>query len=151
MQCACSTHTHTRAGAGISMIKDAIRPISQDALHVLDDITYHPYGVPASKEEGEELAYSVAHHNCIILMNHGLLTVTPSIHNGIYLHYRLERACDMEMIARMMGEPPVPVDDVVVKKAAVYMRKFRDDPEYGRVEFDALVRVIERQGARYRC
>ena len=52
----CVTHTHTRAGAGISMIADGIRPISQDALHVYDDLAYHAYGVPATEEECDALA-----------------------------------------------------------------------------------------------
>src|ERR1051326_5044970 len=47
----CVTHTHTRAGAGVSLLKNGIRPISQDALHVYDDLAYHPYGVPATVEE----------------------------------------------------------------------------------------------------
>ena len=34
----CVMHTHTRAGAGISLLHNGVRPISQDALHVLDDI-----------------------------------------------------------------------------------------------------------------
>src|SRR5713101_8118644 len=42
----CVMHTHTRAGAGVSLLQQGLRPISQDALHVLDDIAYHPYGVP---------------------------------------------------------------------------------------------------------
>ena len=31
----CVMHTHTRAGAGVSVMKKGLRPISQDALHVL--------------------------------------------------------------------------------------------------------------------
>jgi ribulose-5-phosphate 4-epimerase/fuculose-1-phosphate aldolase len=38
----CVTHTHTRAGAGVSLLEKGIRPISQDALHVYDDLAYHP-------------------------------------------------------------------------------------------------------------
>jgi ribulose-5-phosphate 4-epimerase/fuculose-1-phosphate aldolase len=31
----CVTHTHTRAGAGISLLKEGLRPISQDAISIL--------------------------------------------------------------------------------------------------------------------
>jgi ribulose-5-phosphate 4-epimerase/fuculose-1-phosphate aldolase len=44
----CVLHTHTRAGAGVSLLRQGLRPISQDSLHVLDDIVYHEYGVPAT-------------------------------------------------------------------------------------------------------
>ena len=56
----CVLHTHTRAGAGISLLDRGLRPISQDALHVLDDVAYHPYGVPATVEECEALGRTCA-------------------------------------------------------------------------------------------
>ena len=57
----CVMHTHTRAGAGISLLRNGIRPISQDALQVFDDIAYHEYGVPASPEECEALGRTCKH------------------------------------------------------------------------------------------
>jgi len=51
-------HTHTRAGAGVSLLRHGLRPISQDALHVIDDVVYHEYGVPATVEECEALGVS---------------------------------------------------------------------------------------------
>ena len=51
----CVTHTHTRAGAGVSLLKHGLRPISQDALSILDEVAYHPYGVPATSDECEAL------------------------------------------------------------------------------------------------
>src|SRR6266850_1184819 len=44
----CVMHTHTRAGTGISVLKKGLRPISQDALAVLDDLVYHEYGGAAT-------------------------------------------------------------------------------------------------------
>lgn len=55
----CVTHTHTRAGAGVSLLKHGLRPISQDALSILDDVAYHPYGVPATTDECEALGLPV--------------------------------------------------------------------------------------------
>ena len=51
----CVLHTHTRAGAGVSLLRRGLRPISQESLHVIDDVVYHEYGVPASAEECEAL------------------------------------------------------------------------------------------------
>lgn len=146
----CVLHTHTRAGNAVSMIANGLRPLNQDTIHVLDDVAYHPYGIPSSRQEGEALKRAVARNNCIVLMNHGLLTVTHSIHNGVYLHYRLERACQQEMSARMMNAPAVMIEDEVVAAAAVYMRKLRDSPDYGRDEFAALVRAVDRIDPGYR-
>ena len=64
--------------------------------------------------------------------------------------YGLERACELELIARMLDAPPVPVDDFVVGKAAERMRKRRDTPEYGLAEWQGLVRTVDRKGFDYR-
>ena len=41
----CVLHTHTRAGAAVSLLRNGLRPISQDVLGVYDEIAYHTYGV----------------------------------------------------------------------------------------------------------
>ena len=146
----CVMHTHTRAGAGVSMLRNGLRPISQDALQVYDDVAYHDYGVPASPEECEALGRTCRHGSHVVLLNHGLLTLGPTIHGTLFRMYGLERACELELIARMLDAPPVPVDDFVVGKAAERMRKRRDTPEYGLAEWQGLVRTVDRKGFDYR-
>ena len=146
----CVLHTHTRAGAGLSLLRDGLRPISQDALHVLDDVAYHEYGVPASQEECDALGATCAKGSCVVLLNHGLLTWGETVHGALMRLYMLERACELEVMARMMDEPPVMVADEVVRKAAARMKKLRGAPDYGLMEFEGLVRTVDRKGADYR-
>jgi ribulose-5-phosphate 4-epimerase/fuculose-1-phosphate aldolase len=147
----CVMHTHTRAGAGISLIERGLRPISQDALQVLDDVAYHPYGVPASAEECEALAKSCAHGSCVVLMNHGLLTHAPTVHGAFYRMWNMERACELELIARTIDASPVVIEEAVIQRAGERMRRRRGTPEYGLAEFNGLVRTVERKGASFRC
>jgi ribulose-5-phosphate 4-epimerase/fuculose-1-phosphate aldolase len=146
----CVTHTHTRAGAGVSLLKHGLRPISQDAISLLDDVAYHPYGVPATAEECEALGRTCQHGSCVVLLNHGLLTFGPTIHGALMRLYTLERACELELIARTMDEPPVEIDAQVVAKAAERMRPVRDGEAYGLMEWEGLVRAIDRRGAEFR-
>ena len=146
----CVMHTHTRAGAGVSLMAKGLRPISQDALHVIDDVAYHPYGVPATVEECEELGKTCAQGSCVVLLNHGLLTHGPTIHGALQRLYMLERACEIELIARQLDEPPVMIDDYVVGKAAQRMKAIRDTPDYGVMEWEGLVRTVDRRGFDYR-
>jgi ribulose-5-phosphate 4-epimerase/fuculose-1-phosphate aldolase len=146
----CVMHTHTRAGAGLSVIKGGLRPISQDALHVLDDVVYHPYGVPASQEECDELGRSCATGSCVVLLNHGLLTLGHTVHGALMRLYMLERACEVEIIARQLGEPPVMIEDYIIERASSRMKKMRLTEEYGRMEWDGLVRQVDRKGFNYR-
>lgn len=146
----CVMHTHTRAGTGISVLRRGLRPISQDALSVLDDLVYHDYGVPTSQEECDALGASCQKGSCVILLNHGLLTVGPTIQGALRRLYMLERACEVELIARTLGEAPVLIEDHIIARAAARMKQVRAAPEYGQREWDALLRTIDRTGADYR-
>ena len=146
----CVLHTHTRAGAGVSLLSDGLRPISQDALQVYDDVAYHPYGVPASVEECEELGKTCQNGSCVILLNHGLLAFGPTTHGALHRLYMMERACELEVMARTMTGQIAPIGQYVIDKAAERYKKMRVAPEYGLNEWTALVRTVERQGADFR-
>jgi ribulose-5-phosphate 4-epimerase/fuculose-1-phosphate aldolase len=147
----CVLHTHTRAGAGVSLIEKGLRPISQDVLSVYDDVAYHEYGVPATPEECEALGRTCAGGaGCIVLMNHGLLTLGHTIHGTFYRLYNLERACELELMARQMDVAPVMITDYVIAKAAERGKKRRAMDTYGLPEFQGLVRTVDRKGADYR-
>jgi hypothetical protein len=62
----------------------------------------------------------------------------------------LERACEVELLARSLDEPPVRIADYVVQKAAARMQKLRPTDEYGLMEWQGLVRTVDRKGADYR-
>ncbi len=146
----CVLHTHTRAGAGVSLIRNGIRPISQDAMHVIDDVVYHEYGVPATVEECDALGKSCATGSCVVLLNHGLLTLGETIHGAMMRLYMLERTCELELISRQLGEEPIVIDEYVQKKAAERMKKMRPTHEYGLGEWKGLVRQVERKGFDFR-
>jgi ribulose-5-phosphate 4-epimerase/fuculose-1-phosphate aldolase len=143
----CVMHTHTRAGGGVSLMKQGLRPISQDALHVYDDIVYHQYGVPATIEECEELGRSCQKGSHVILHNHGLLTAHATLPGALRGMYMLERACELELISRQLGEEPVMIDDDIVQRAAQRMKQVRSAPDYGVGYFDALKRQLVKKGA----
>lgn len=146
----CVLHTHTRAGAGVSLLANGLRPISQDHLAVLDDVVYHDYGVPATQEECDSLGRSCVRGSCVVLLNHGLLTLGETIHGAMMRLYMLERACELELIARGLDEPPVMIDDYVVRKGAERMRRLRPTEAYGLNEWKGLVRTVERKGFDWR-
>jgi ribulose-5-phosphate 4-epimerase/fuculose-1-phosphate aldolase len=146
----CVMHTHTRAGAGVSLMRKGLRPISQDALNVLDEVVYHEYGLPATQEECDALGASCKKGNSVVLLNHGLLTHAPTIPGALQRLYMLERACELELISRTLGEEPMPIAQSVIDGVAAYMRGARAKPDFGLYEWNALLRVIEGKGTDYR-
>ena len=146
----CVTHTHTRAGTGISVLKQGLRPISQDALAVLDEVVYHEYGMPTSDEECEALGVSCQKGSSVVLRNHGLLTVGATIPGALRRLYMLERACEVEIIARGLDEEPAPIDPGVVRQYAERAKQQRASPEFGVADWKAAIRQIEGKGPDWR-
>lgn len=146
----CVLHTHTRAGAGVSLLSDGLRPISQDVLQIYDDIAYHPYGVPATPEECEALGRTCQRGTCVVLLNHGLLTFGPTIHGALMRLYMMERSCELEVMARQMTGQLAPIDQYVIDKAAERYRRIRQTEDYGYNDWLGLVRTVERRGADFR-
>ena len=142
----CVMHTHTRAGGGVSLLKKGLRPISQDALSVYDDVVYHDYGVPATVEECEELGKTCQKGGHVILHNHGLLTAMPTLPGALRGLYMMERACELELISRQLGEEPMMIDDYIIARAAQRMKQVRSQPEFGVTYFEALKRQLKKKG-----
>jgi ribulose-5-phosphate 4-epimerase/fuculose-1-phosphate aldolase len=141
----CVMHTHTRAGTGVSVLKNGLRPISQDALAVYDELTYHDYGMPASQEECDALGITCQKGESVILRNHGLLTVGATVPGTLRRMYMLERACEVEIIARGLGEEPNPIEQEVIDGYAKRAKAMRASPEFGMADWRAAVRQVEGQ------
>ena len=146
----CVMHTHTRAGAGVSVLKQGLRPITQDALSVYDDLVYHEYGMPTSQEECDSLGVTCQGGNSVVLRNHGLLTVGASIPGALRRMYMLERACEVEVIARGMNEEPVPIEPEIIRQYGERAKQQRANPEFGMTYWKAALRQIEGKGIDWR-
>ena len=146
----CVMHTHTRAGTGISVLKKGLRPISQDALAVLDEVVYHEYGMPTSQEECDALGISCQQGSCVVLRNHGLLSVGATIPAALRRLYMMERSCEVEIIARGLDEEPAPIEDDVVQGYAARAKAQRASPEFGMTDWKAALRLIEGKGSDWR-
>ena len=146
----CVMHTHTRAGTGISVLKKGLRPISQDALAVLDEVVYHEYGMPTSQEECDALGVTCQSGMSVVLRNHGLLSVGATVPAALRRLYMLERACEVEIIARGLDEEPAPIDDDVVQQYAARAKAYRASPEFGVSDWKAALRLIEGKGSDWR-
>ena len=88
--------------------------------------------------------------NSVVLRNHGLLTVGTTIPGALRRMYMLERACEVEVIARSLDEEPAPIDEDVVRQYGERARQMRANPEYGVTSWNAALRQIAGQGTDWR-
>ena len=93
---------------------------------------------------------SCAGANCIIMRNHGLLTLGETIPMAFKRMYYLEQACQIQAAAVAGGEPLVMIRDEVVEATAELHTKRRASGVQGELEWQSLLRLLERQGADYR-
>lgn len=147
----CVMHTHTRAGVAVAASERGLLPISQHALTVLDDVGYHDYAGPGVLEAREDVGRSCAKANCIILRNHGLLALGETIPVAFKRMYYLELACQIQTSAVASGEPLRLIGDDVIAATRALHEQRRGSGEYGVLEWQSLLRMLDRQGAQYRC
>lgn len=143
----CVMHTHTRAGMAVAALQCGLLPISMNATSFYNQIAYHDYeGSQLYLEERMKLAQDLGSSNAMILRNHGLLTVGRSIPEAFLHLYRLERACQVQLDAMACGQPLVLPPEPVIERSAAQMQDFAGhSSEIGQLEFDALVRLMEKK------
>ena len=107
-------HLHTDQGVAVSAQKRGLLPISQLAMNVMKDVTYHDYeGIALDADEKERLVGDLGKNNLMILRNHGTLTVGDHPFNCYLRMYLLERACSIQTLAQGAGAELIEWDDAM--------------------------------------
>jgi ribulose-5-phosphate 4-epimerase/fuculose-1-phosphate aldolase len=120
----CVMHTHTVAGVAVSAQAGGLLPISQQSMFPLATIGYHDYeGLALNDDEKPRLVTDLGNKNCLILRNHGLLTVGASPAEAFFAMYSLQRACEVQLLAQSGGAEllsiPKPILDGVAAQVKV--------------------------------
>ena len=135
-------HTHTRAGMAVSVLKDGLVPLVNDAVPLHGRVAYHDFeGVSTDSGESARIVSALGDAPAMILRNHGLLTAGESAGEAFMLMYYLERACQVQMDALSSGREINPVRRDILESAAERYRDFR----YGKEEWPALLRLAEKR------
>lgn len=141
---ACVLHTHTVAGVAVSCQEHGLLPISQQASIVVQSLAYHDYeGIALNPEEKPRLQANLGSARHLILRNHGLLTVGRSVAEAFLSMYTLQRACEIQVLAKRGGDPlviiPREILDAVPVSSRAVLRGAGSD-----LLWPALLRRVER-------
>ena len=97
-------HLHSDAGVAVAAQKDGLLPISQLAMNIMSDVSYHDYeGLALVEEEKARLVADLGEKNTMILRNHGTLSVGSHPFQAYLRIYILERACKIQTMAQSGG------------------------------------------------
>jgi ribulose-5-phosphate 4-epimerase/fuculose-1-phosphate aldolase len=146
---ACVLHTHTRAGIAVSARQDGLLPLSQQATLVMGSLAYHDYeGIAVRDDERARLQRDLGASDCMILRNHGLLTVGLTIADAFWRMYTLESACRIQVDARHGGGRLVHVDRQIVDGVTEAVSAV-SDTHPARLAWPALRRQLDRVSPGY--
>ncbi|HEX5093390.1 MAG TPA: class II aldolase/adducin family protein, partial [Burkholderiales bacterium] len=146
----CVIHTHTRAGVAVSAMKCGLLPVSQHAMRVQRQCTYHDYeGIALNLSERERMAANLGKTSKVmILRNHGLLTLGETVREAFELMYYLDCACQIQIDAMAGGAHNVL--EMSQGAADTSTEQFdRPNRTAAHKDWPALLRMLERRGIDY--
>ena len=147
---ACVLHTHMPYATTLTLLEGArLEMAEQNALRFHDDIAYDDTynGLVVDAAEGDRLARALGAKRVLFLASHGVIVVGASVAEAFDLLYYLERACRLQVMARMMGGRLRAVRPEVVRATCAMMRD--DAAKYAEAHFAALKRLLDREEPAY--
>lgn len=119
----CVMHLHTEHGIAVSAQKDGLLPISQQSMFVLASLAYHDYeGLALDDDEKPRLVNDLGTKTYLILKNHGLLTVGPTVSEAFLAMFILERACRIQILAQSGGSQLTNIADPILDRVSMQLR-----------------------------
>src|SRR5215217_9492086 len=153
---ACVLHTHTNAGMAVSVLKCGLLPLTQTAMR-WPKVAYHDFeGVVVDVDEKKRLVENLGDCEVMILRNHGVLAVGQAIGQAFNDIYRLERACQTQLLAMACNaEMTTPAREVIARSNAQLVTMPSPDAKgkkrpHGSMEWPALKRMLDRRDPSYR-
>lgn len=145
----CVLHTHSVNGAAVAAQEGGVLPISQPSIFVLNSLAYHDYeGLALNEDEKPRLVSDFGHHSFLMLRNHGLLTVGPTVADAFLNMYIFESACMVQVRAMAGGSPLRPIGDAIIDNAMKQASQ-ATNAQYGALAWPALLRKLERENPGY--
>jgi len=140
----CVLHTHSVNGVAVSATREGVLPISQQSTFVLASLAYHDYeGVALNEEEKPRLVRDLGDKAYLMLRNHGLLTVGPTIPDAFLGMYLFEATCLIQLRAQAAGVELVRIDPRILAGAAAAARQVTRSAGGG-LAWPGLLRKLDR-------
>ena len=137
-------HTHTTATVAVCSLEGGLQPVNFYACNFIGQLAYHDFeGVTVRAEEGIRLLENLGDKRILMLRNHGPVVMGKSIPDVFVKYWALQRACEHQLATMSMGKAiTVGADVIAVHQRDLFMASPPAGP--GRMEFDAMVRKVDR-------
>ena len=147
----CVLHTHTLNGVAVAAQKHGVLPLSQQSIFVLSSLAYHDYeGVALRDDEKPRLVKDLGEKNFLMLRNHGLLTLGPTVADAFLNMYLFETVCNIQVRAMAGGSELVHVDPRIIAGAQQQAKEVTKGVGGGALTWPGLLRRLDRADPSYR-
>lgn len=137
----CIAHVHTTAGCAVACKEDGLRHDNFYSAMLYGQVGYHDYeGVTTSLEERPRLVRALADRQALILRNHGLLAVGPSVAETFQRLWVLQRACEIQLASDAGAGPNRAIPVPVLERVPATRLNAADRAGAAQLMFDAMLR-----------
>lgn len=142
-------HLHPPYATTLASLKEpTIHPIDQVTARFFRrmavDLSYG--GIASQEAEGERIAATIGNHSAVMMGNHGVTTVAPTVAEAFDAMYYLERAARTMVFAYSTGQPLGVLDDETAEMTAAEWDADRDQKL---AHFDEMKRILDREDPAY--
>lgn len=142
-------HIHPPFATTLACLKDpSIKPVDQVTARFFNRLAMDmSFGGIASEEaEGERIAATIGNHSAVMMANHGVTTVAPTVAEAFDAMYHLERAARTMVQAYSTGQPLNVMSDEMAENVAREWETYKD-AEFS--HFEEMKRVLDRVNPGY--
>ena len=106
----CIMHNHSMAGMVVSALKEGPLPLVQNSMEFYNRVAYHDFGgIELDVDVSDKIVQDLGDLNCMIMRNHGLLTVGNSVAEAFYYMHYFHQACEIHInTMKVTNDPLIP-------------------------------------------
>jgi len=140
-------HAHPPQAIAATAFKDGIPYLVQDSSMLYGDVRYHDWeGLSVDLDERFRIAENLGDGKCLVMRNHGFLTVGETAGEAFMNMYYLIRMCEVALRAQASGLVLDPADTALWELSRKQYAAFSP----GTYEWPALLRRCDRADPSYK-
>ncbi|MEP2705453.1 MAG: class II aldolase/adducin family protein [Roseibium sp.] len=142
-------HLHPPYATTLATMKDpSIKPLDQVTARFFNrlaiDMSFG--GIATEEAEGERIAATIGNHSAVMMANHGVTTIAPTVAEAFDALYHLERAAKTMVLAYSTGQELNPMDDGIAEEVAQEWEVYKD-AEFS--HFAEMKKILDRDNPGY--
>jgi len=141
----CVMHTHPTPGIVISATRGGLKIVDQSGCHIYGEIGEHDFeGFAQEEDEVPRILRDLGDKHCLMMWNHGLLTVGRTVGEAFLYMRRLIDACELyeRVLATGAEVREIPRDVLEFTRSQIVEK--RKSPAYSDAEWHYHLRLAER-------